>query len=256
MMNAQTTQEEQEQKEIAEADIFVSQKEREGNTISQDDNGFFIPDEVKTIDKSITPSILESERFIRFLNTRLSLGLDLTDLTILIHETSAKVKGYFRPKENLKSWCINTNQEEKKPINSIVLSSHTLKETPYETLAHELAHYINHHNGIKDCSGNQYHNKHFKTQAEKLLLRVERMGPYGYALTSETEEFKQLVQEFKPNEEAFKLFQGLGERTEKKKGRMIKYTCGCGCIIRTARNENKPLIAVCGYCNTSFEVDE
>ena len=35
--------------------------------------------------------------------------------------------------------------------------------------------------------------------------------------------------------------------------RLLKFICGCGCIIRTAKNKNKPLNAVCLYCNTTFK---
>lgn len=202
---------------------------------------------------SIVPSVAECERFIQFLNHRFSLDLP-EKVTILIHETSPRFKGYFRPKENLKSWCLNT--ENKEPLNSIVLSSHSLTETPFETLAHELAHYINHTKKIKDCSNSQYHNKHFKEQAEKLLLEVKRLdNSHGYAFTFETPEFKEMLNEFKPSQDAFKIFQNIEPKQRKAKSRLLKYSCSCGCIIRTAKNEEKPLNAVCQYCNTQFKQD-
>jgi predicted SprT family Zn-dependent metalloprotease len=198
--------------------------------------------------KSIKPSIAESERFISFLNNKFNLGLQ-NDLIILIHETSPNIKGFFRPQENIKSFEL---VEEKKPINSITLSSHTLTSTPYETLAHELAHYINHAQGIKDCSGNQYHNKHFKLMAEKLLLKVDKDRVRGFAYTEETQEFKAMLQEFSPSPDAFKIFQNIGISKEKKKSRLLLFECGCGCKIRTAKNENKPLKAFCQYCSSEF----
>ena len=222
---------------------------------------------------SIKPSIAESERFIKFLNSRFSLGLR-NDLIILIHETSPKMKGFFRSVKCSKIWNTaqgtsqatsqtepsqeNTafKQQESqavKPLNSIVLSSHSLKECPYETLAHETAHFINFQNGLKDCSGNQYHNKHFKSQAEKLLLNVERSKTYGYAFTSESQAFKDMLQEFKPSQDAFKVFQNTQEPKQKGKSRLLLYECECKCKIRTAKNDNKPLKAVCSYCNTEFK---
>lgn len=232
-------------------------------TINTDDKNQMIV--IQTIDKtqvetspSIKPSIVESERFIQFLNNRFSLGLK-DDLIILIHETSPKVKGYFRSVKCQKIWKAEKEnpafKQQQNALNSIVLSSHTLKSEPYETLAHELAHYVNFKNGVKDCSSSQYHNKHFKAQAEKLLLKVEKLdNSHGYAFTSMTDEFiLMLNEEFKPMKDAFKIFQEIGEPKDKKPSRMLKFMCGCGCIIRTAKNEDKPLIAICQYCNTEFK---
>lgn len=207
---------------------------------------------------SIKPSIAESERFIQFLNKRFSLGLR-NDLIVLIHETSPNIKGYFRSTSCSKIWNLsfkqqNENEPKSQPLNSIVLSSHELKDTPYQTLAHELAHYTNFINGVKDCSSNQYHNKQFKKQAEKMLLIVEKDKTRGYAYTTESDEFKNMLNnEFKPSQDAFKIFQDTNEPKEKKKSRLLLFSCGCGCKIRTARNEDKPLKAICSYCNTEFK---
>ena len=121
-------------------------------------------------------------------------------------------------------------------------------------MAHELAHYLNHKDNIKDTSNAQYHNKHFKAQAERLLLRVSsRHKRFGYGITEETEDFKKLVAEdFKPNPNAFKIFQADIEQEPKSKSRLLLFMCACGSKIRTARNENKPLRAVCQYCKTEF----
>lgn len=207
---------------------------------------------------SIKPSIAEIERFIQFLNIRFSLGIK-NDLVILIQKTEPNTKGYFSPK----SWKLNEQSETQQAepsdlvfkhqneINEITISSFHLINTPYETIAHELAHYLNTLNGYKGNSRN-YHTKDFKQQAEKLLLKVEK-GNYGFNITSETKEFKEMLNEFKPDENAFKIFQKLNEQRTRAKSRLIKYSCSCGCIIRTARNETKPLKAYCEYCNTKFE---
>jgi len=205
---------------------------------------------------SIKPSITECERFIKFLNNRFNLGLR-NDLIVLIHETKPTIKGFFRYVGCRKMW--QTAETEKtpfkqQPINSIVLSSHTLQDTPYETLAHETAHYVNFLNNIKDCTNNGYHNKHFKTQAEKMLLSVpQRDKRKGYAYTEETQPFKNMVnKEFIPSPTAFKVFQEIAETETKTKSRLLLFECGCGCKIRTARNEEKPLNAICQYCNSEF----
>lgn len=206
---------------------------------------------------SIKPSITESERFIQFLNLKFELGLR-NDLLILIHETSQNTRGYFRSVRCEKIWeKLVFKQQETIPLNSIVLSSHELQFFPYETLAHELAHYVNFSKGVKDCSKNQYHNKEFKKQAEKLGLIVEQTKTRGFAFTKESEEFKRMLsEEFKPSQDSFKIFQAQAEQKEKKKSRMLLFECACGCKIRSAKNEDKPLKAKCGYCDSEFkEVD-
>lgn len=53
------------------------------------------------------------------------------------------------------------------------------------TLLHEMVHYFNDKNGVKDCSrGNTYHNKNFKATAEACDLVVEHHSSYGWSITS------------------------------------------------------------------------
>lgn len=217
---------------------------------------------------SILPSIAESERFIKFLNERFKLGVR-NDLIINIHDTSRmKCKGYFQARAWNIAKPLNTfsipSQAESQALKSearhgvvnianITLSSQELINEPYETIAHELAHYLNAINGVKDSTINQYHNKKFKIQAEKLGLIVEKDKRRGYAYTKESEAFKEMLKEFEPNPTAFKIFQDKREAKTKGKSRLIKFVCGCGCIIRTARNNDKPLNAKCLYCETNFQ---
>lgn len=73
-----------------------------------------------------------------------------------------------------------------------------------ETLLHEMAHFYNAVNEIKDCSSGQYHNKHFKRAAEMFGLKVERSGNRGYAYTSLSEISQQAIDSFKADESLFK----------------------------------------------------
>lgn len=73
-----------------------------------------------------------------------------------------------------------------------------------ETLLHEMAHFYNAVNEIKDCSSGQYHNKHFKRAAEMFGLKVERSGTRGYAYTSLTETSQQAIETLKADESLFK----------------------------------------------------
>jgi hypothetical protein len=67
-----------------------------------------------------------------------------------------------------------------------------------ETLIHEVAHLSNFVKGVKDVSGNQFHNKKFKTEAEFLGLKVaEKDKKYGFGFTSLDIEGQAIVDEIK-----------------------------------------------------------
>jgi hypothetical protein len=66
-----------------------------------------------------------------------------------------------------------------------------------ETVIHECAHLKNCTLGIKDCTPTQYHNKKFKTQAEKYGLAVEKIRNKGYAQTSLGEDAQAIVDTYK-----------------------------------------------------------
>jgi hypothetical protein len=142
-------------------------------------------------------------------------------------------------------------ENTKQPLNTICISSNYLKDTPYETVAHETAHFYNYVNDIKDTTKNQYHNKHFKKIAERLLLKVERNKNRGFAYTSETKEFKDMLKEFKPDKKSFHLLQNIKPKG-KSPNRNLLFICGCGVRVRTAKNEKKPFQAICQYCNSEF----
>jgi len=197
---------------------------------------------VQTIKNSIKPSIEEIERFILFLNNKFALNIK-EDLVINIQETGRNAKGYFMPLDHYKHYQIDNNA-----LNLICVSSLYLNSTPYETIAHELAHYLEHFE--KKTKGN-YHGLAFKRQAERLLLKVTK-GQHGYNTTEETELFKQLLIEFIPNPNAFLIFQNTKPKS-KQTSRNLLYECSCGIKIRSAKNEDKPLKAICSYCKSEFK---
>ena len=252
-----------------EINLFVEQikREQEQRQATRQDSTLSLIglEKEQQAEPSIKPSIAESERFIQFLNERFNLNLR-NDLIVLIHETKPNTRGFFRsvncakiwkePSESKSETSFKQQESHEKPLNSITLSSHELKQEPYMVLAHELAHYINFINNINDTSKNGvYHNKEFKKQAEKLLLLIaERDKLRGYAYTTATKEFNEMLQEeFKPSETAFKIFQEIDETRGKEKTRLLKFVCGCGCIIRCAKNQDKPLKAICQYCDYEFK---
>jgi|TARA_R100000789_G_scaffold75754_1_gene71328 hypothetical protein len=193
---------------------------------------------------SLIPSLKECERFILFLNKKFKLNLP-DDYLITINKTKKSTIGFFMPKQHEEHFT-NTTQD----LNNINLNTYYLKEfSPYEVLTHEIAHFLNNIKKIRDCSSNQYHNKHFKTQAEKLLLKVERTTNKGYSQTSETEDFKKMLKEFKPKDKVFNIFQN--QKDKKKVGSRLKlYICECGVRVRVAGDDFKGL---CLICRTKFK---
>ena len=126
-----------------------------------------------------------------------------------------------------------------------------------ETLLHEMCHYYNKVNDIKDCSGN-IHNKKFKSSAERVGLVVEKGKGVGYGYTSMSEALEAYMNEVvKPNEEAFEYFRSVpmklsgGGGTRKKT--MFKYTCpDCGAEVKGKRD----MTIKCGLCDVVMKMED
>ena len=218
-------------------------------TLNADDVGNILNNVDKSYglnNNSFIPALEESEKFIKFMIKRFNLKIP-NNYVITINKASKSTIGFFMPKEHQEHF-INTTQD----LNNINLNTLHLKtNSPYECLTHELVHFINYSNKIKDCSSNQYHNKHFKKQAELLLLSVEKTKK-GYNLTTETEQFKKMLEEYKPNKEVYNICQNIPDK--KKAGSRLKlYVCGCGVKVRVASEDFKGL---CLECNTKFKRGE
>ena len=103
-------------------------------------------------------------------------------------------------------------------VPEINLSAEYLSRGPealLETLLHEMAHLWNATvEDVKDCSSGQYHNKHFKTAAERFGLEVSRDGKRGWAYTKLTDTSRQVIGELETNEQ---LYVGLRRRKNAKK---------------------------------------
>lgn len=102
-------------------------------------------------------------------------------------------------------------------VPEINLSAEYLSRGPnglLETLLHEMAHLWNATvANVRDCSGGQYHNKHFKLAAEQFGLKVERDGKRGWAYTSLTDVSEDAITKLKPRSE---LYKGLRRKTIRK----------------------------------------
>lgn len=128
-----------------------------------------------------------------------------------------------------------------------------------ETLLHEMCHYYNKMNDIKDCSGN-VHNKKFKSCAEKVGLVVEKGKGVGYGYTSMSEALRAYMDEVvKPSDAAFEYFRtapvkasGGGEGNGRKKS-TFKYTCPeCGQEVKGKRD----MTIKCGICDVVMKMED
>jgi len=118
------------------------------------------------------------------------------------------------------------------------------------TLLHEMVHLANSVHGIRDCSSHQYHNKHFKDEAERVWLHVDQVPKYGFAATKATPQLLEWLGQEPLNPDAFTYYRlGLSDPTLPRgsKTKMKKWRCGCT-NVRCAVD----LQAICTNCNKPF----
>ena len=127
-------------------------------------------------------------------------------------------------------------------------------ENVVATLLHEMVHYFNDKNGVKDCSrGNTYHNRRFKEAAEAHGLTVQHSDKYGWSHTAPSDALLDLVLDYGLtdiliNRNEFSGFQIGGTGTHSgtpigtelpKKSSTRKYICPCcGMSIRATKEVN------------------
>jgi len=169
--------------------------------------------------------------------------------TLLVTRDLKGRKGHFTP---YTPW--RTNEEAFSEI-AFNLEHFTTPEELLSTLLHEVAHSMNHMNGIEDCSSNQYHNKHFKTQAEALGLETHEIKGKGHASTTLTDfGAKRWKKALSILAGAFDLT-AIGGEQAKKKGRntnLIKAMCECENVIRLSRGVLESGVT-CNQCEEMFK---
>jgi hypothetical protein len=169
--------------------------------------------------------------------------------TLLVTRDLKGRKGHFTP---FTPW--NNGGESFNEI-AFNLEHFTTPEELLSTLLHEVAHSLNHANGIEDCSSNQYHNAKFKTQAEALGLKTIEIKGKGHAATELTElGAKRWKKALAILAGAFDLV-ALGGESAKKKGRntnLIKAMCDCENVIRLSRTVLE-IGVTCNQCDEIFK---
>lgn len=169
--------------------------------------------------------------------------------TLLVTRNLKGAKGHFTPYAPWKAG------EESFSEIAFNLEHFTTPEELLSTLLHEVAHSLNHMNGIEDCSSNQYHNAKFKAQAEALGLKTIEVKGKGYASTELTElGAKRWKKALSILASAFDLT-ALSMGQAKPKGRntnLLKAQCDCEQVIRASRGVIESGV-MCSQCETYFK---
>lgn len=182
----------------------------------------------------------------------------LSEPVITIQKTRMNAYGWFTPD---RTWRDKNNEEsDETSYNEINIDPRWFNvRTPSdiaETLLHEMCHYYNKVNGIKDCNG-QVHNKKFKRVAEDVGLVVEKGKSVGFGYTSMSDELKTYMDEVvKPNEKAFEYFRSAPIKAATggtKKKTLFKYTCPeCGQEVKGKRD----VTIKCGLCDVVMDMED
>lgn len=194
---------------------------------------------------SLKPAIHELERAYLFFNQALFAGALDSNVVLTIQSRGRKnALGWH--------WAEKWKNGKADALAEINLSAESLKTgDPYQVLIHEMAHHLNHQNGVRDVSDGHYHNLHFKKAAETAGLQVVKSGRAGFGVTALGELAKEKLLQFKPERTAFEILriQGPAPQTTKLK----KWACSCGVNVRVARAD---FDATCNRCGTRFRLTE
>ena len=168
---------------------------------------------------------------------------------IITIQSTPKAYGHYTLYD---AWSV----DGEKGMREINIGAGTLSrpiENVVATLLHEMCHYWNDLNGVKDTSrGSTYHNKSFKAKAEACDLRVEHHPTYGWSITSPSDALIEFcidndLREIRLCRNDFESFRPLGTGTHdgssfvggNKKSSTRKYICPCcGMSVRATRNVN------------------
>ena len=182
---------------------------------------------------------------------------------IITIQSTPKAYGHYTLYD---AWSVDGD----KGMREINIGAGTLSrpiENVVATLLHEMVHYWNDTNGIKDASrGNTYHNKNFKAKAEACDLLVEHHPTYGWSITSPSDALVEFcidndLREIRLCRNDFEIFRvsGTGETAGNKtkivggnkKSSTRKYICPCcGMSVRATRSVN----IACLDCNEQLIV--
>lgn len=197
--------------------------------------------------------VLYLERIFDLLNVRFFASA-LSRPTITI-QTTPHAYGHFTTRED--TWVSSKDGG----THEINMGAGTLSrpiEKVVTTMLHEMVHYWNYNQGIKDCSrGGKYHNRHFKDAAEAHHLIVKRDSRYGWCITEPSDKLRRFVLEYGLTDilinrnEITTIYSGADDQPPKKSSTR-KYICPCcGMSVRATREVN----IACVDCDERMRVE-
>jgi hypothetical protein len=209
------------------------------------------------VDEGLAPAIAELHVVFEHINRKFFVGkLPAPIITIQSQGRKQGVLGWCTTwaawqKAKKEAAEENTTLEGRYEINLSAEHLHRPVLEILETLVHEVVHYANAHKGIKDCSGTQYHNKHFRALGEQLGLEVSQTAKQGWALTKLTPELAEWLESLQVNAEAFEFARRGMPSKPKAPTKMKLWQCDCT-KIRAAVE----LDATCNKCGKPFAKQE
>lgn len=184
---------------------------------------------------------------------------ELPEPVITIQKTRGNIYGHFTVD---RTWRDKNNADDEETsyyeinIDPRWFNTRTPADIA-ETLLHEMVHYYNKMNDIKDCNGKN-HNKKFKSSAERVGLVVEKGKGVGYGYTSMSDELRAYMEEVvNPSEEAFEYFRTAPVKDSSggkgRKKNLFKYTCPeCGAEVKGKRD----MVIKCGLCDVEMKIED
>ena len=165
---------------------------------------------------------------------------------VITIQSTPKAYGHYT---TFDAWSI----DGEKGVREINIGAGTLSrpiENVVATLLHEMCHYWNDRNGVKDTSrGSMYHNKHFRETAEARDLQVTHHDKYGWAITAPTDALVEFCLEHNLTEIRLNRIEGISVRVTG-----TGTPSGAGDLVSTGTKTKKPSSSrkyVCPCCGTS-----
>lgn len=204
---------------------------------------------------TIVKTTTELYRVFDMLNARYYDG-QLPHPMITIQKSRANSLGHFTL---YKAWKKTEGKDEEENslyeinINPVNLNRPT--SGIVSTLHHEMVHYLNKLNDVKDCNS-QKHNKKFKALAESVGLICEKSDKYGWGFTAPDDELLSYIEDvIKPDPEAFEYFRvgGVKKEAKPREKRTFEYRCpNCGLAVKAKINK----AIKCGSCNVDLIMEK
>lgn len=160
----------------------------------------------KTLTYQLTDTLAELNRIFNLFNTK--IFDDKLELPVIVVNTRTK-RAMGTCSVN-KIWLYHKETGSDYSKYEITISAEYLNRPVEEicaTLLHEMVHLYNGLNKVEDTSNNYvYHNKKFKTEAEKRGLIIEHAKTIGWSVTTLKPETKELIKSFNINEQVFEYY--------------------------------------------------